>query len=58
MSIINLDLSIRNQLRLQVSPICRRARVTMRLDLRSRLADVDGCRKGYFTVSPIMKEAK
>jgi hypothetical protein len=30
----------------------------MRVDVRSRLADVDGCTKGYYTVSPIMKEAK
>ncbi|EFX80455.1 hypothetical protein DAPPUDRAFT_224770 [Daphnia pulex] len=42
----------------KVSPLCRRTRVTMRVDVRSRLADVDGCTKGYYTVSPIMKEAK
>nr|CAH0107160.1 unnamed protein product [Daphnia galeata] len=37
---------------------CRRALVTMRLDGRSRLPDVDGCRKGYYRVSPIMKGAR
>ncbi|EFX72521.1 hypothetical protein DAPPUDRAFT_254379 [Daphnia pulex] len=41
-----------------VSPLCRRTRVTMRVDVQSRLADVDGCTKGYYTVTPIMKEAK
>ncbi|XP_057375611.1 uncharacterized protein LOC130696547 [Daphnia carinata] len=42
----------------KVNPLCRRARVTMRVDVRSRLADVDGCTKGYYTVSPFMKEAR
>jgi hypothetical protein len=41
-----------------VSTLCRRTRVTMRVDVRSRLADVDGRTKGYYTVTPIMKEAK
>ncbi|KAI9554661.1 hypothetical protein GHT06_019934 [Daphnia sinensis] len=42
----------------KVNPLCRRARVTMRVDVRSRLADVEGCTKGYYTVSPFMKEAR
>ncbi|XP_046441852.1 uncharacterized protein LOC124192539 [Daphnia pulex] len=36
---------------------CRRARLTMRVDGRSRLPDVDGCSKGYYTVSPNMRGA-
>ncbi len=30
----------------------------MRINKRSRLVDVDGCTKGYYRVSPFMKEAK
>ncbi|XP_046653352.1 uncharacterized protein LOC124344005 [Daphnia pulicaria] len=37
---------------------CRRARLTMRVDGRSRLPDVDGCSKGYYTVSPNMRGAR
>ncbi|XP_057375620.1 uncharacterized protein LOC130696554 [Daphnia carinata] len=37
---------------------CRRARITMRMDGRSRLADAEGCTKGHFTVSPFMKRVK
>jgi hypothetical protein len=43
---------------IQVSDNCRRGVVTMRINKRSRLADVDGCSKGYYRVSPFMKEAK
>ena len=37
---------------------CGLARITMRVDGRSRLPDVDGCTKGYYHVYPFMKEAK
>ncbi|KAK4004152.1 hypothetical protein OUZ56_005897 [Daphnia magna] len=37
---------------------CRRARITMRMDGRSRLADAEGFTKGHFTVSPFMKRSK
>ncbi|KAK4004147.1 hypothetical protein OUZ56_005892 [Daphnia magna] len=42
----------------QVSKNCSRARITMRVDGRSRLPDEEGCAKGYIRVSPFMKEAK
>lgn len=42
----------------QVTDNCRRGVVTMRINKRSRLADVDGCTKGYYRVSPFMKETK
>ncbi|XP_057375617.1 mucin-2-like [Daphnia carinata] len=42
----------------QVSKNCSRARITMRVDGRSRLPDEEGCSKGYIRVSPFMKEAK
>ncbi|XP_046636389.1 uncharacterized protein LOC124315074 [Daphnia pulicaria] len=42
----------------KVSKNCRRGRVTMRMDGRSRLATEDRCSKGYYRVSPFMKEAK
>ncbi|KAI9554659.1 hypothetical protein GHT06_019932 [Daphnia sinensis] len=42
----------------KVSKNCRRGRVTMRMDGRSRLAQEDRCSKGYYRVSPFMKEAK
>jgi hypothetical protein len=42
----------------QVSDNCRRGLVTMTINKRSRLAEVDGCTKGYYRVSPFMKEAK
>ena len=42
----------------QVDKNCRRGRVTMRMDGRSRLASEHRCTKGYYRVSPFMKEAK
>ncbi|XP_032786141.2 uncharacterized protein LOC116923733 [Daphnia magna] len=42
----------------KVTDNCRRGVVTMRINKRSRLADVDGCTKGYYRVSPFMKETK
>lgn len=42
----------------KVGKNCRRGRVTMRMDGRSRLAQEDRCTKGYYRVSPFMKEAK
>nr|CAH0107129.1 unnamed protein product [Daphnia galeata] len=42
----------------KVTDNCRRGVVTMRINKRSRLVDVDGCTKGYYRVSPFMKEAK
>ena len=37
---------------------CRRGRITMKMDERSRLADDSRCSRGYIRVSPFMKEAK
>jgi hypothetical protein len=37
---------------------CSRGRITLRVDGRSRLADVKGCTKGYYTVFPFMMQAK
>ncbi len=37
---------------------CTRGRITLRVDGRSRLADVKGCTKGYYTVFPFMMQAK
>ncbi|XP_057375625.1 uncharacterized protein LOC130696558 [Daphnia carinata] len=42
----------------RVSDNCRRGLVTMTINKRSRLAEVEGCTKGYYRVSPFMKEAK
>ncbi|XP_057374926.1 mucin-5AC-like [Daphnia carinata] len=37
---------------------CSRGRITLRVDGRSRLADVKGCTKGYFSVYPFLMQAK
>lgn len=37
---------------------CIRGRITLRVDGRSRLADVKGCTKGYFSVFPFLMQAK
>jgi len=42
----------------KVNKACRRARITMKLDERSRLPDEDDCAKGYLRVSPFMNETK
>jgi hypothetical protein len=43
---------------IQATKNCSRARITLRVDGRSRLPDEEGCTKGYVRVSPFMKEAK
>jgi hypothetical protein len=42
----------------KVNKACRRARITMKLDERSRLPDEDECAKGYLRISPFMNETK
>lgn len=42
----------------KVSRNCRRGRVTLSVDSRSRLPDEPRCSRGYLRVSPFMKEAK
>lgn len=42
----------------KVAKNCKRGVVTLTLDQRSRLPENEKCTKGYFRVSPFMKEAK
>jgi hypothetical protein len=42
----------------QVTKNCWRGMVTMKIDGYSRLADLGGCRHGYYTVSPFMNDTK
>lgn len=42
----------------QVDNKCRRGLVTMVINERSRLSSDRRCTKGYYRVSPFMKEAK
>ncbi|KAK4004143.1 hypothetical protein OUZ56_005888 [Daphnia magna] len=43
---------------IKVNKICRRARITMKVDGRSRLPDVEGCVKGYLHISPFMNQTR
>ncbi|XP_057375619.1 uncharacterized protein LOC130696553 [Daphnia carinata] len=43
---------------IKVNKVCRRARITMKVDERSRLPDVAGCIKGYLQISPFMNQTR
>lgn len=51
-------LSVVSRFSRKVNKACRRARITMKLDERSRLPDEDECAKGYLRISPFMNETK
>ncbi|KAI9554664.1 hypothetical protein GHT06_019937 [Daphnia sinensis] len=43
---------------IKVNKVCRRARITMKVDERSRLPDEEGCIKGYLHISPFMNQTR